>query len=1628
MKVYCAIDFFFENWDELSQRKLWFVVLPYVRNATELNEWVETLSDDGSAAHYELIVPSTFTEGEKQEIIPVPLSLDTDLEVTLSTGQILSLNRTQNFVVTDPKGFRDLNTEKTLTPLDDNASTTAIVDVEPNVPYAVSLVKQIQQMYKSERDSLPIWLQLAFEIGQRRKFNSDVMSNLGPYMSVEHPSDPAVDTYDVTNLHSLAGLMLEMPTEVALLNQVNQVEVKFLVGGNAVATLPLAHDSDSTIGLTRFFSTIKERFAHPRSNLEWLPEIQRRVYALPVPQIFARQPLGEFDDFILYRRARGGKGTDELQADITLSQLERVVTRYNVDGDGLHPIAPQSISVSPVSTFDLVTQLFRGYPKLVPGDIEPHVGGEERKAPPELVPPDGYVMRITAQPHDLERWRQIVHQVYNGSLDTKFSGITLLAQSVDGNARVIKPDWVNVYQLPWEEEDEPVVLMYIREFVSGELLALVSDCLGFKFEMQLKGIDIDVDPFGPRWEYKHTPSVSDKKFDALLLEEDVSPLEDLRLIISAYTSDEFEFELAQSARRIEAVAKARFERMENTVGPVQVEPLNVDAEKDFQADYENHNSAFLVSNWESEIRLLNSASEATADHVELINGDTEYIYTFHMRYTNPTSARPGMEDVRGFYSDLYRRIGKERLLEFELEHTYGTRLDIGDSLSIQTPLDEHIRLPVDVGEKMGDAHVRFLVVTYDRPSEVEQIALRFNKKILTKSWVDVSDEPARKESHIEAWQAVAEFAYASKVEVVCQSYRFDFYTALNNRGGTLGSGLIPSRQAIEIDVTERLRTEASSWLDAADYPDDEFWDLPLSITGEPLWKDSHAIRFYIRLVRSPENYPHKNNDWEMVTPITELPDGDIEKLVDINGYKTNPVNSETAIDRFNQWTRNLQEAAAFITPDGFTKENRDDIERYRGLLHVGPQDSVVKSDAASWIVPKGGREPDGEATVTIVPVGFKPIERSTYLGDATDTQIMEFFLALQAAVNLESTWWAKTHNARKWATFFEGFDKKTASGSGVWQAYTDLCLAVGQLLHPVPSTLSPKSTEEPIHEHVVEVAQALKSETEISDAIRSRFKQNFQKMPGVFSTAKALVYQRITGSTVGVRAPADFFSLKQEKEISPLDDAGSDVGVTDIFSASFERGLLTNDPNWFGFLEILDNGLYDNEYHIIDMRLKSAEDLLEDRKPSLGIVNNEVFIPAKEPLNLDDSSSGKPIYLPSRKIVQKPVLVSNGIFLVTQSEEEFIKQFPMNEARDFYAFVDGVGKPPESDALPVKRLDSIMNRRTSAIDDVIMSYIFTIRGDEELDSSQWVNGLTNDTFYVRLSKVQEDLRVEEVPDVVSSVENSFLMLRQDPNFLHSKLLEELLTKDTLNFVTKTLAKHAEAVVEPQDAFIAFRIEESDGKPSIKLTKAPSNRGYAIHLFQVDGKGSEDLLYVWLTLELSIWQEQYASLQQARNLGNAERRFAPEFGMLSNQESSSYFPRQPLVHSLLDHLVVKLEMKDYSPKNWLETLFIEKTGLLKEIGADQNSPEYIVNISLYELIMPVFPVQKPGGSPSKARRDIGVFPVRLLSCKTKTDWAEPLPSSHWFSNGGRMRVDVEWRSIDTNDIVLRLEGLEVWKEV
>lgn len=1622
MKVYCAIDFFFENWDDAGKRKFWMAVLPYVSTQKELKKWVETAAGDGSTIDYELIAPNTFTD--PTIVYPVPLSLDTNFQVRLSNGESISLERTTSFVVTDPQGFRALNTETPLTPLDDNASTDALVDLDKDVPYAVSLVQHIQEMFASAPDSLPTWLQLAFEIGQRRKFNASVMGKIGPYMSVEHPEDPDYGQNEVTNLHCLAGLMLELPTDVSVLNSITQVEIDFLVADNVVDTLSLAYDPDSTLGLTRFFSTIKEEFKHPKSSLDWLPAISQRVYAMPAPQLFARQTLSGFEEFVVYRRPRGGEGTEQIDTDLALSQVQRLLIRYSVEDDKPHPVGPPSIPMLPVSTFDLITRLFRGYPRLVGGSD----GGDPSA-------PDGFVMQLVAQPHDVNRWFDFVQRAYEADLTDLLAGINLISQSKDGTNRKISPSWVQIFRLPWELEDTYTVLMYVaNEDVTGNVLAVLTSDDATELDLSLQGLNADTDPFGPRWEHSINPGSADFKFDALILRQSFDELDDLRLIISAYTEDDFDFELAQSARRIEAVAKLSFDRVDHDIGPG-----DVDAEKDFQSDYENHNAALLISSWQGSSKLLNSASESTADYSALIDNDTKYLYTFHTRFMSATSARMKMPNVRQFYAELYPKIGVDRTLKLELEHTYGTRLDVGDDLSLSTPLDEKIVLPVDIGERVNDEGIPFLVVDYTSTANKEHIALVVDRQVLSSDWdeIDESDEAeSRKQSHIEAWQSVAELVYAERITVTCQAYRFDFHSALESGLDSLGGGLVPARDSIELEVTDQIQAEMEGWLNSENGPSNELWTLLLDIPGDPLWQDSHVVRFYISVTRKAERAPDEESTWHLASPLTEVPATGLEDLVGEEGYKVKSLNSASVKTRMETWMKSLQREAGYLTPKGFDPEDRDKIERYRGLFHRGPNDSPAKIDSSSWIIPEGIREGGGDATVTVVPVGFRPFERSLYLGDATDQQIMKYFLALQPAINLESELWAKDYSAQDWLKFFAKFDLKSAKGKVFWDLYEQLCDNIKGLLHPVPSTLPPAANEDPINQHVVNAATALKSDHEIAEAVKSKFGQKFRQLPSIFATAKSLVYHRITGNTVSLPAPADLYSMAEEKAITEMEEAGTDEGISDSFAAGFEAGLRTADKTWFGFLETLDDSIYDNDFHIMDLRLKSAEDLLEDKEASLDIVGNEVFVPAEHPLDLNEPESGKPIYLASRQTVRQPALVTSGIFSTAQTKEKFEHEFPDNTPRELSSFLMGRGEPPSTDALPVKKIASFYRERSTPIDDVMMSYVFTIRGDEEFSSENWLNGLVNDAFYVEIRNDESDEDIQEsVPDVSPSVEKVFRMLQEPTNPIDSPAFAEILENDTLEFVKNTVSKKRSPVSEPTDPLLSLRIAEKNDQAVIEVKKFPRHKGVSIHLFQVDEPNSQDLLYIWISVELSIWQKHYLSLQQSRNLGNAERRFEPEFGMLSLQESSKFYPRQPLTYSLEDHAKVELDVKKYSTKSLLESIFVADSGskLLTEIGDSHESIKYAVNITISDIVMPSFPVQKPGKSPEMKPMDLGVFPVRNIRVETNSkdpgtdseDWVTERDIKRWFPNGNRIRLDVEWRREDTNDILLRLEGLEVW---
>lgn len=1638
MKIFCTIDFFFDRWDDAGKRNLWMGIFPYVKNAKDLARWVDTVASDGSLAQYQLLTYDEFAHDDsdledRRALVPLPLSDDTDFRVVIPGLGSVGPDRLRSFIVSDPERFRELNEETRLTPITEiNETGSGLVNPVMNQPYAVSLVSGIKAAIGQENDpsnpeGLADWLKFSFEIGQSKRFNDDCMTSQGAYISVEHRDDPMSATTQSANHHCMSGLMVPLGGDIAALKTITDIQIEFLVDGNPHQSLDLTADMNGALALRRMFSTIDSSLGEMAPRLSWVDSLKQRVYALPTPNLFRRESLRNGPT--LYRLPRLAPGEERNRCNLNLVNINRLVTRYGQQIDELtgaptepHPVGVNSLKLLATRTFDVRIRPYHSYP------LDP------------TLPFDGYLLQLVAQPHEIERWIQLLTTTYDDNNSGELTGLQIFLEAED-SFKQIDFEWSQLFRLPWESEDSPVLLLYSKEPVSGQALVMVAPTRHNRFNLVMKGIDENSDPFGKRWEYIIPTGVEDIVFDGLVLEGDYNDLDVDKLIVTSFSNTEYQFELAQSARRIEGVAK-----VEMDIAPHKL-PSQVTAKDEYLSDLVNYNSANYVSDWADQRTLLTTATESVADYAKVLNDVVHY--SFQFRFTHPTSARSTMDDVQKYYRELYAKLGTVRNIYFDLEHTYGTSIYLDPPHIMRTSLDEPLSNPAQVGTADKDQHKDLLRVEYIEESDNDKLRLTFCLRILSRAWIDkqpATDHAKLLEANVEAWQAIAEAAYADIIEIITQPYAFNFMTALNRHGKSIGDGLINTVPPIVMDLTNTLKTVFNNWLntDLGENPSD--WTLELDVPDAPLWQSSNVLRCFMRVKRGEKLSVPKDKVWSVVSNLVAPPIGGMENIVGADGYGVDSITTDVS-EMLASWIDSVRGSSTYLTPTLGSNDNRD---RYRGLIGAGQQDTNAIPNADHWIVPKGDKLPESKSSVAVVPIGFRPISRTTLLGDATGQMLRRYFAQLDYVLSMSSEKIAKELKADDWRTLLSYFDLLLSKGGKGWALYRLMCDNATDLLHPVPDTLEPDSDSYDIVPEVVEVSKALKSNTGIGIAVKQRFRQRLAASPALYANNKAMCFYRVYGNTMDRPAADGLYALQVDKRIQSSNETGL-AESRDTYTAIFNQGLAPEgNYSWYGLLEDLDDEVYDNEFQITELGLRSAEDLLEDRDKqtfSVPLVDNSIFVPAKEAQILDKTADIPFIYLPSRRMVRKPILIGTGIYDLTQNPASFELGFPMGKSRDFNAFINGRAAEPLTGIVPIKRVAKSPDMlRSGSIDDKVVSYLFAVVGDEEFELD-WINGLANDAFMLGIVENEHIYNAENHLSPGNVVEGVFELLESPDTARDSVELIGVLHEKVLEYVSNTLAQPAPVVVEPKDYFVRFTIERGiSGEPSVVVNYGSNNplgkQALQIHLFRQADIGNDDLLYIWINVELPVWLKNTATLQQSRNFSDAERRFEKVFAMLSEIQSSGAQLRQSLIANAAAWGPISMERKLYSPKEFLKALLIDKPDasigpIVRELGEIEEILIFDVNITISELIAPIFPVQTPGSSDSDKKYELRIGKFPLASIRVRAENGElPVPGTvpwrveiqdvkYFFPSASkRFIVDVEWRHTDTNDILFRVEEVEI----
>ncbi|NKL39015.1 hypothetical protein G9X64_04540 [Rhizobium sophorae] len=168
------------------------------------------------------------------------------------------------------------------------------------------------------------------------------------------------------------------------------------------------------------------------------------------------------------------------------------------------------------------------------------------------------------------------------------------------------------------------------------------------------------------------------------------------------------------------------------------------------------------------------------------------------------------DDPRPFLKELYERIGSNRTLSFDLEHRYGTTVDLNLRASLSTHADRPPFLPSDAQLKMPSGDSLLPAHITGRPDDSGNSCRPDHT-----DFSEVGSSP-RWVLNLVAWRSVAEMSQAQNIFLVGEFLRFDFNEGLNTpdpRGAIRGA----LRQATGItttrwEITDPLRNLASDWL------------------------------------------------------------------------------------------------------------------------------------------------------------------------------------------------------------------------------------------------------------------------------------------------------------------------------------------------------------------------------------------------------------------------------------------------------------------------------------------------------------------------------------------------------------------------------------------------------------------------------------------------------------------------------------------------------------------------------------------------------------------------------------------------------------------------------------------------
>lgn len=1576
------VDVYLQRWRRpQGQREIWAIVHAHVHR-DELKDFARALDEQGGLSDVNCVMVDP---GETQELVPIPLPANIDLEIQIhdALGGVLLARRnpraTGNHLV-DGQRF-----------LADNHDSLPSDDRIGDGPYARTYLRDARALLLSEQ--LPTeraidWLRLGLWHGTRLRLGAGVIADQRPdcdRMDVE----PLPGEQSVTNLHSMLGQTLRLHDDRVPGNpdwsRAEWVEVHLYQGAMALAHAPASDVPQARTAWRDIFTSLSQTPEDPASLLSWHP--LSNVDRVSVIDIATRFEPCIFPGHAPVFRRRNERSGRVDSSDLDSSKITRAVLRHTPptsrdprQGFPKNPLP--NIKFELFNTIELRLDRYRG---------SSSQGGSA-----------GGLLLGKVDGNDLALLKQLHAHPARPLARARLAGAS-------GERAALQ--WVGSFLLPWDDlegQEAPTLLWFGDIAASAKTWTLFVPCLqmdGKAVELTLEPRDIADPraPLGPRWEATDLLPLRALAlpFDSAELRTPLtSEMDVANLSLSFYFDGDVGFRPSHGATQSEVIAGTRLrhdEALTRATNSTMVAP-QCSAQSELAADLANYSVLNVLSQWQGASTLRNphrdlfpQLSRCRPASLGASDSLIEQVYVWRARDDLPDSLDPQVLDAH------FHAIGSPRDISLVLQHTTGDLIDdaLRPVISISTRFDFPIVHPAEVG-KVGPSDAtadtarshQFLSCEYRPAESTRRQKLRIS--------LDLALLQAEHEDQArQAWRSLIELRHAERIELKLRAFRFDHRSAT---GRNLVDALVVlPRFPHTIDVTDVL----GDWVDAllrGTPGTSAHLDFELAADLPDLVRTSHALRVELALHRSAAkcfdpHAPYRFNRlvWAGMTSADIAPDRPFD------------LDSPDALER-------ILPAVALPTADwrepfaDWIEQQRSRSAGIRRPLQNNHQQQLhfeqfcSGADESSWIVPVGSADVEGNpCACRIIPLGFRPLLAAPAFGHATGDVVARVLVLLKGLFDCSlpaMTGWV----AADWQGWMSKLERV---GTEVRQ----LCTRIAErLISPLPDPYQP-GLPTPIRETLDALRNDVQGRQALAE-IRQHVGRLLLANPALYAETKALLYVRLGRD--GSPLSSDFTRLELSKSLDPsmptsaATPPGNERHDRDQFW-HFEAATRRSGGAWFGFVDVLDDLRYGNRCAIDGLRLDGFENLIGDSVLPLPIEDDQVLLPAGAQKLNPTGQTPVPLHLSARRAARAPAHLFSAMLEALQPEGA-LRLLP----KRLVASAFGAGRiqaATSGDAAVELLLTQQASHRSRYIDRVIVTSVWVVEGSEEAG----LPGFVRDLFEIRLTTAQQRKGVR-----AATAEDDFAALIKASAWSNVSEVPDESRNDVLSLIDATVVRSLTSLIEaaraPADAAqdsalhvrvrevsgSGFRIDALDPTPNPGQDPRVSTRGEAALLVGRNDDGG-DRYFLLLNTELPVWWPVEVRARLLRNAGQSEvgAAFDRDFWTLGEEAPDHRDLSLERWVSLQNEPAAKLTFARCTPRQLVEQLLVA-TGLLPPTGA--LTPHSVAESGWTSLtaVITIEAVQKqsvwrsPGGPKvTELVEEVGRFPLTLLEVGVgAVDWDAP----------------------------------------